>query len=69
MDTSKFDLGRSIPLVRAVPEPPGLFIRARREDKTSLLELFLAGTTNMSGIVFDPTRAKQDRRAREAGTR
>jgi hypothetical protein len=66
METMKSQYSANIPLVRAVPEAPGLYIRARREDKTPLLELFASGITNLSGIVFDPSRVRQDKELRDA---
>src|SRR6267143_2319239 len=64
MDAKELNLD-GLSLVRQLPEPPGLYIRSRREDKAPLFELLASGTTNMSGIVFDPTRAQQDKEVRD----
>lgn len=56
-------------LVRPMPEPPGLYLRTRREDRAALLQLFSSGTTNMSGLVFDPSRMKQDKELRDLVTK
>lgn len=57
------------PLVRQMPEPLGLYFRVRREDRAPLLQLLSSGTTNMSGLVFDPQRVKQDKELRDLVTK
>jgi len=57
MDAKGLNLD-GLSLVRQLPEPPGLYIRSRREDKAPLFELLASGATNMSGIVFGPARVR-----------
>lgn len=56
-------------LVRPMPEPAGLYLRTRKQDRSPLLQLLSSGTTNLSGLVFDPLRMKQDKELRDLVTK
>jgi len=52
-------------LIRAAPDPLGLYFRAERNDHREVLDLLAAGETRFFGVVCDPTHAKFQREMME----
>ena len=50
-----------IRLIRAAPDPLGLYIRAGRNDQTTLLSFMASGDASLSGVVFDAKRVAKQR--------
>ena len=50
-----------IRLIRAAPDPLGLYIRAGRNDQTTLLSFIAAGDASLSGVVFEAKRVPRQR--------
>lgn len=53
-------------LIRPVPDPLGLYFRARRNDHKVLLHLLAARQNALSGVVFDPSLDDRHKELRSA---
>jgi hypothetical protein len=54
-------------LVRAVPDPLGLYFRIGRGNQADFLNALAAGVDNCFGVVLDPSIGKQHDELRQKG--